>query len=172
MQFERFFTINLDKGRADTVDLGPIFFQGDINPMKLGVKLVNSEGDVDVSGSVSARAVAANGTPVSPLTTGCSGNIAWCIIPQEALAYPGMIKIFLKLADTNDTAVTLYAYGRVNSIGDGSPVNPGTPVPSYEDLQEAAQDCIAATEAAQAIVDQGAVTASVSGTTLVITTIE
>ena len=160
--------VNLDKGRAETVDLGPIFFQGDINPLKLGVMLVNKDGDVDVTSTVEARAIAANGTPYTPLTTGYDGNKAWCIVPQNALAYPGRVKIFLKLADTDDTSVTLYASGTVNSVGDGSPVSPGTPIPDVEDVQRAAQDCMAALEA---ITGSGLATVTVSGTTLTISTL-
>ena len=153
MQFERWYTVNTDAGRALTVDLGAVLFEGDTDPLKLGVKLVNSEGDVTITGDAAGRCITADGRTLSPLEAGESGNTAWVVIPQDALSTPGKIEVFLRIADAGDTAVTLYAYGTVKRTDTGTIVNPGTPIPNVEELQEAAEACVEATEAAQAIVD-------------------
>ena len=165
MQFERWFTVNIDAGRATAVDLGPVLYEGDIDPLKIGVRLVNSEGDVSIQGNAAARCITADGRTLTPLESGKSGNAAWLIVPQDALTSPGKIEIFLRIEDTGTTAVTLYAYGTVKRTDTGEIVNPGTPIPNVEELQQAAADCIAATEA---IIATGAISASVSGTTLII----
>lgn len=151
MQFERFVPVEVGKGVPALLDLGPTLFQGDTDPLKVGVELWNGDTAVTVSGTVTARAVAANGTVYSPLSTGKGTNKAWCIVPQNVLAYPGRFEVFLRIADTGSTAVTLHAWGTAVGTGESTPVSPGTPIPNVEDLQAAAQEATEAAEAAEAM---------------------
>lgn len=138
MQFERWATVNLDQGEPAVLDLGPTLYRGDTNPLKVGVRLVNSQGPVTVEGSAAARAVDARGQIYAPIPSGEDDNEAWCEIPQAVLAWPGKIDIFLRVAGSTSTAVTLHAIGTVQDTGDGEILNPGEPIPDVEDLQAAA----------------------------------
>ncbi len=155
MQFEKWVNVNLDNGVAETVDLGKILYEGDTDPLKLGVVLYNKDGDVEITGEAAGRCITADGRTLSPLTHGEDGNRGWVIVPQDALTTPGKIEVFLRVADTNSTAVTLYAYATVKRTTTGRIVNPGDPLPSVEQLQQAASDCQTATAAAQAVAGAG-----------------
>lgn len=151
MQFEKWTTLDLDKARTAQVDLGTLLFEGDTNPVKLGVKLTRGGAPV-TAGSASGWAVLADGTTSTPFANGHEDNTAWIIVPQGALAVPGKIEVFLRVSDTvsgNTTAaVTVYAFGYVKRTVTNQQINPGTPIPSVAELNQAAADCIAATAAA------------------------
>ena len=149
MQFERWATVNLDQGEPAVLDLGPTLYRGDTNPLKVGVRLVNSQGPVMIAGSAAARAVDAHGQPYAPLETGEDENEAYCIVPQAVLAWPGKVDVWLRVVDSSDTAVTLHAFGTVQDTGDGEPLNPGQPVPNLEEMQAAAAQAVAAAAAAE-----------------------
>lgn len=152
MQFEQWTDLNLGKGRAARVDLGTLY-EGDSDPVKVGVRLYDASGPVDVTGTVSGWAVCANGTDSGPFgDVGKADNEAWVIIPQAALI-PGRLQVFLRITDGDEYAVTLDALANVARTTTGQVVNPGTPIPNVGQLTQAAADCIAATAAAQAIVD-------------------
>ncbi len=152
MQFERFFPVDLDKGRAVTVDLGATLFRGDTNPLKLGIKLNRSGEDVNVSGTIAGRVVRADGTPYTA-TTDKSGNQAWLIVPQEALQLAGKLEAYLKIVGGGATAVTLYAYGTVKDTGSGTEVTPAAPVPNVEELQAAGAYAMEWGDAAREVVE-------------------
>lgn len=149
MQFERWYTLDTDTGRALTIDLGAVLFEGDTDPLKLGVRLVSGGTPTPVEGSAEARCITADGRTLSPLSSGEDGNEAWCIVPQDALSAPGKIEVFLRIGDEDTTAVTLYAYGTVKRTDTGEIVNPGTPIPNVEELTTAAASANAAAQAAQ-----------------------
>lgn len=152
MQFERWADLNLDKGRAAQIDLGTLY-EGDSDALKLGVRLRDASGPVDVTGTVSGWAILSNGTTLTPFSdTGKSGNEAWIIVPQDAL-FPGRLQLYLQITDSEEYAVTLDAVATVKRTSTDAVATPGTPIPNVSQLEEAAADCIAATAAAQAIVD-------------------
>ena len=168
MQFERWVDLHLDGGRTAAIDLGPILYVGDNKPLRLGVRLYDADGEVDVpDDGVSGWAIIASGETISPFTGGNDGNKGWIDVPQAALVTPGRVEIFLRITDGNDMTVSLYATGTVKRTTTGTVVNPGTVIPNVDQLNTAAAQCIAATEAAQAALTD-AVTATVNGTTLVI----
>lgn len=151
MQFEKWATIDLDKARTAQLDLGTLLFEGDTNPVKIGVRLTRGGAPV-TAGSASGWAVLADGSTSTPFDNGHEDNEAWIIVPQGALAVPGKIEIFLRVSDTvsgNTTAaVTVYAFGYVKRTVTNQQINPGTPIPSVAELNQAAAACIAATAAA------------------------
>lgn len=162
MQFERWVDLNLDKGCAAHTDLGTLY-EGDTNALKLGVRLYDSSGPVDVTGTVSGWAITADGTTLTPFSsTGKSDNEAWIVLPQAAL-FPGHLQVYLQITDTGHAAVTLDATATVKRTATSSAATPGTPIPNVTQLEEAAQACQTATAAAQAFVDDWSV-ATVSET--------
>ncbi len=163
MQFERWVDINLDKGKAATLDLGPLLFTEDVNPLKLGIRLKDSTGDVTVTGTVSGNAITASGDTIT-LTGSKSGNTAWVVIPQDALVQ-GRLEVFLRISDSSTEAVALYAYGTVKRSETDSVIVPGDPLPNVSEIREIIS-------AASALLEAGAMSASVSGTTLVLSELE
>ncbi|MBO7686746.1 MAG: hypothetical protein J6V72_10190 [Kiritimatiellae bacterium] len=162
MQFERWVEINLDKGRAAAIDLGPSLFTEDTNPLKLGVRLRNSDGDVTVEGTVTGKAVTAAGDTIT-LTGSKDGNAAWIVVPQSALVQ-GKLELFLRISDASNGAVALYAIGTVKRSETDSVIVPGDPLPDVDEIREII-------EAASALIDSNPMTATVSDTTLVISSI-
>ena len=163
MQFERWADLRIDLGQAAELDLGPSLYEGDTNPLKVGVRLYDAAGEVAVSGDPAARAVTASGQVIAPLATGKSGNTAWCIVPQGALQR-GLLRVYLRAAGSADTAVMLYAHGTVRDTGDGEPLNPGQPIPSVETLQAAAAAANQAAADAEAAIAALAEVATVAET--------
>ena len=162
MQFERWVKLNVDKGRAATVDLGMLYTQ-DVNPLKLGVRLEDSEGEIDASGTVSGTAIIPDGSTIT-LEGDKEGNAAWVIVPQEVLAYQGRVEIFLRIADAEAGAVALYATGTVKRAQTDSVIVPGDPLPGVDEIREIISE-------AAALLDADIFTASVSGTTLVLASV-
>ena len=160
MQFELWKTVDLREGRAGTLDIGPKLFTEDINPMTVGIKLVQAGAAVTVEGTVTGKAIIADGSTVT-LTGGKEENRAWVVIPQDALGVPGKIEIFLRISGESDGAVSLHATGTVVRSETPVVIVPGDPLPDVDEIR-------AAIEGAEAILNAGAVSATVSGTTLII----
>ena len=157
MQFEKWTDLDISKGRAAVMDLGPILFSGDNHALKLGVHVYNGTEPVTVTGSVAGSAIIANGQTITPFVTGKDGNAAWVEVPQAALVCQGRIEIFLRVSEDDEIAVSLYATGTVKRTTTGEAVNPGTVIP---DIGTAVQECVDATAAATAAADDATAAAS------------
>lgn len=150
MQFEKWFDLDLDKGHALSVDLGPVLFTEDSNPLKLGIRLFSNGEAVDVDGTVSGKAVIPDGSTIAPLEAGSANNAAWIVIPQTALALQGKIEMFLRISDASAGAVALYATATIHRSETDTVYVPGDPLPDVDELRQIAEDCETATAAAQA----------------------
>ena len=146
MQFEKWYDLDLDKGHSLNVDLGPVLFTEDSNPLKLGVMLYRGNQSVSVSGTVSGRVIIPDGSTIEPLTAGYDTNRAWVIIPQTALALQGKIEIFLRISDSSAGAVALYATATVHRSETDTIYVPGEPLPDVDELRAIAADCEEALE--------------------------
>ena len=153
MQFEKLVDLDVAHGRAATLDLGPMLYQDDINSIKLGVRLRNGSEPVEVEGDVVGRALLSNGATITIESGEKDGSEAWVVIPQAALEVPGRVEYFMRIYDTDTTAVALYAYGYVRRTATGTIIVPGDPLPDVEQLRQIAADCEAATETAQGVVN-------------------
>ena len=135
MQFERWFDLDLDKGRALNVDLGPVLFTEDSNSLKLGIRLFENGEAVEVTETVSGKAIIPDGSTIMPLDAGSTINEAWIIIPQTALELPGKIEMFLRISNASAGAVALYATATIHRSETDTVYVPGDPLPDVDELR-------------------------------------
>ena len=138
---------------------------------------VTNGGDPVTLGSISGKVMLGDGTTVDIVTGGKSGNVAYIDLPQAAYAVPGVIVITIKETVSSTVTSLLQVVGTVKKSTTGTEVQPGTPVPSMSEqlaniLQAAVRTDVtqsfSTSEKSLARSNISAVTASVDGTTLVI----
>lgn len=148
MQFEKWIRVDIDKGRAASVDIGPCLFTGDVNSLKLGMEVVSGTDPVTVTGTVTGHAILSNGATTAPVTGEISGNRAWIVLPSSALVLRGKIEIFIRVTDGSDTAVALYASGFVLRSETETIYDPDDEIPNVGQIQQAAQVALGAAASA------------------------
>ena len=117
-------------------------FSLDNNGNKVGVRLYNNGSQVNVSGSVSASVIRADGATVA-VTGSASGNLASVILPQSALAVPGVLSIVIKVTSGSDIMTVCAIVANVYQSSTDSTVDPGTIIPSIDELIEAIDAAVA-----------------------------
>lgn len=124
---------------------GNVFSQ-DNNGNKVGVRLYDGETPVNVSGSISANIIRADGVTVS-VSGSSSSNQAWVILPQSAYAIPGIVSIIIKSTNNSDISTLCAIVANVYQSTTDSIVDPGTIIPSIESLIEEIETAIASVPA-------------------------
>lgn len=113
---------------------GNVFSQ-DNNGNLVGVEvLVNGE-PATLSGDVDGYVVRADGVTV-PVNGTLSGNRCYIVLPSAAYYVPGNISIVIKLSSTNFTVTLCAIVATVYQSVTDAAVDPGTIIPSIEDLIE------------------------------------
>lgn len=92
-----------DTKRLAKVTNSGLMFSQDDEANKIGVEVYNGQTPVELTGSVVANIVRANGTTIE-IEGDCEDNRAWVILTDDAYAVVGNIGVFIKL--TNNGAVT------------------------------------------------------------------
>lgn len=125
------------KSAVQVVQLTGNLFSGDNGGNKICVALTDGNQPASISGTVSAYIIRSDGETV--IQTGLmSGNVAYVTLPQSAYAKVGNISIVIKVDSTTVAAITSYVYkSSTDTI-----VDPGTIIPSVEQLIEAIADAI------------------------------
>ena len=107
----------------------------------LGVNVFDDGSPASLSGTVNAYIIRSDGATV-PATGSISENKAYVTLPEAAYAIPGIISVVLKLT-TGSVVVTLLAVvATVYTSITSSAVDPGTIIPSIEDLIAEIQEAI------------------------------
>ena len=111
---------------------GNLFSQDNMGNL-IGVEILSDGQVAEVTGTVSANALRADGATVA-VTGTLTGNKASVTLPQAAYAIPGMLSVVIKL--TSGSTVT--TIGAIQAIvyrsSTDSAVDPGTIIPSVQDL--------------------------------------
>ena len=97
---------------------------------------------VEIAGSVSASVIRADGTTVA-VPGAVSGSMAYVILPQSCYAVPGVVSVVVKV--TEDTTVTTIAafVANVYRSSTDTIVDPGTIIPSVQNLISAIETAVA-----------------------------
>ena len=97
---------------------------------------------VEIAGSVSANVIRADGTTVA-VPGAVSGSMAYVILPQSCYAVPGVVSVVVKV--TEDTTVTTIAafVANVYRSSTDTIVDPGTIIPSVQNLISAIETAVA-----------------------------
>lgn len=111
---------------------GNLFSQDNMANL-IGVELLENGEPANVSGTVTANVLRADGTTVAVAGT-LSGNLASVTLPQAAYAVPGTVAIAIKLT-TGSTVTTIGAIQAiVYRTSSDTIIDPGTIIPSVQDL--------------------------------------
>lgn len=118
-----------------------VMFSGDDKGAIVGVRLYNNETPYSGGGTVSGAVKRSDGGLVA-LTGTLAGNAASVVIPASALAYPGPIGVRIILTQGGSVTTVLKA---IYSVDDntGAAVDPGTIIPSINDLITAINTAVA-----------------------------
>ena len=120
---------------------GNVFSQDNFGNI-IGVNVFDNGSPASLSGSVSAHVIRADGATVA-VEGILSENRAYASFPASAYAVPGVISIIIKLT-TGSVITTLCAVvANVYQSSTDVPVDPGTIMPSIEDLIEAIDAAVA-----------------------------
>ncbi|MBO7133885.1 MAG: hypothetical protein J6W06_06995, partial [Bacteroidales bacterium] len=108
-------------------------FSMDNNGNKIGVNMFTDGVASDVSGTISANVIRADGVTVA-VTGSSSNNQAWVVLPQSAYVVPGVVSIIIKATSGSDVTTLCAVVGNVYRSSTDSVVDPGTILPSIETL--------------------------------------
>ena len=139
-QFKQWFTQDLTESIV-VRHCESVMFTGDDNGAVVGVRLFDGGPAYSSGGTVSGAVKRSDGGLV-PLTGTLSGNAASVVIPAAALAYPGPIGVHIILTQGGSVTTVLKA---IYSVDDntGAAVDPGTIIPSVNDLITAINNAVA-----------------------------
>lgn len=118
-----------------------VMFTGDDKGAIVGVRLYNNETPYSGGGTVTGAVKRSDGGLV-PLTGTLSGNAASVVISAAALAYPGPIGVHVVLTQGGSTTTVLKVIYSVDD-NSGAAVDPGTIIPSVNDLITAINTAVA-----------------------------
>lgn len=107
----------------------------------LGVNVFDDGSPASLSGTVSAYIVRSDGATV-PATGTLSGNKASVALPEAAYAIPGIISIVMKLTAGAVVVTLLAVVATVYASSTDAAVDPGSIIPSIEDLIEAINEAV------------------------------
>lgn len=118
--------------RVDT--LGGNLFSMDNGGNQIGVRVFKNGEPESPGGSLFAKIIRPDGGTVTTDSVQFSGNSAAVLLPQAAYAYPGVVTVSLKHT-SGSTVTTLAAFtAYVYETTTDTPIDPGTIIPSVEQL--------------------------------------
>lgn len=120
---------------------GNVFSQ-DNNGNLVGVRVFDGETPATLSGSVSASVIRADGATVAVAGV-LSNNECYVILPQAAYAVPGVLSVVVKLMSGGSTTTLCAVVANVYQSATDTTVDPGTIIPSIQDLIDAIDEAVA-----------------------------
>lgn len=118
--------------------------EGDIGADRFGIDVFRNGAEADLTGvSCAGYFVRQNGDTVV-ITGTVNGNRAYVDLPQACYAYEGQFSLAIKLTGGDVTGTMRIVDGVVRRTTTDTTVDPGTLVPSIEDLIEAIEEATAA----------------------------
>lgn len=186
MQFERWVPVDLAVPCGTVVDIGFPTFTGDDLSVRFGAVITRDGEEVTAAGTVQGYVILPNGTTLPAITGDKEGNRCWIDLPEDAFALQGRIQVALRVTHGGSKTVLAAATGIVRIAGTTTAYDPDGVIPTWDDVQtkitqldDAIEEIPTAviygsaqtltdTQKAQARSNIGALGATVSGTTLVI----
>lgn len=107
----------------------------------IGVNLFSDGQPASLSGSVVANVVRSDGATV-PVSGTLSGNTATVVLNQSCYAVPGPISIVIKITASGAVTTVCAVVANVYQSSTDSVVDPGTIIPSIEDLIDAIEAAV------------------------------
>lgn len=114
---------------------GNVFSQDNLGNL-IGVHVFDDGEPAVLSGSVSGNVIRPDGGTVA-VTGALSGNDCYIILPEAAYSTPGPISIIIKLTGGGSTVTLCAVVANVYQASTDTPVDPGTIIPSIQELIDA-----------------------------------
>ena len=120
---------------------GNVFSQDNLGNL-IGVHVFDDGEPAVLSGTVSGNVIRADGGTVA-VTGSLTGNDCYIILPAAAYAIPGPISIIIKLSGGGSDTTLCAVVANVYQASTDTPVDPGTIIPSIQDLIAQIQAAVA-----------------------------
>lgn len=126
--------IELENGNLHRDFLRHTIGEGDALANRFGVKVFRNGEPVQLSGTCNGYFIRADGETV-PVTNGViNGNVAYVTLTEECYAVKGIFSLAIKIASGGETVTMRIVDGMVSRTSTDAIVDPGTMLPSIEDL--------------------------------------
>ena len=120
---------------------GNVFSQDNLGNL-IGVNVFDGGAPASIAGSVSASCIRADGATVA-VAGSLSGNTVSVILPEAVYAVPGVLSIVIKLTGGGSTTTLCAVVAHVYQSATDTTVDPGTVIPSIQDLIDQIYNAIA-----------------------------
>ena len=137
--------IELNGGSICRSFLNRTIGEGDINANQFGVRVLRGGEEVNLNGvTVTGYFIRPDGSTVV-LNNGqtAEGSVAFVTLEQTCYAVEGQFSLAIKLTGSGVTGTMRIVDGVVSNTTTGTIVDPGTVIPSIEDLIEAIEEAVA-----------------------------
>lgn len=117
--------------------------EGDENADRFGVRVFRDGQPENLTGSCYGMFIRADGQTVTINSGTISGNVAYVTLPEACYAVEGVFSLAIKVTATNNRATLRIVDGVVSRTSTDVAVDPGTIIPSIDDLIEEIEEAIA-----------------------------
>lgn len=139
---EDIINIELENGNIHRSFLHHSIGAGDNNANRFGVRIFRNGVPENINGSCFGLFIRADGETVTINNGTVNGNLAYVTLPQSCYAIEGQFCLTIKVSTEYDTTTLRIIDGTVSKTSTGVIVDPGTLVPSIEDLIEAIENAV------------------------------
>lgn len=136
-------TIDLENGNVYRSFMQHTIGEGDILANRFGAHVQRNGVDVDLSGATCTGYFIRNSGDTVVISGGISGSVAYVQLPEACYAQEGQFSMAIKLTGSGITGTMRIVDGVVANTTTSAIVDPGTLVPSIEDLIDAISDAVA-----------------------------
>lgn len=159
MQFEKWYPIDLLKPPTHAYDLGMILYTGDGDSVIVGAVVTRDGDPVTLAGTVQGYVILPDGSTPPAVSGTIDGNRVSVTLPETAMVLSGRITLAIRVINGDERTVVLGATAMVRRTSSESAYDPDAVIPTWDQvlvkirqMDDAAQACNDATQAAQAVV--------------------
>ena len=116
---------------------------GDEAANRFGIRTFRNGEPENISGNCFGLFIRADGETVAINNGTVSGNVAYVTLPSACYAVEGCFSLAIKVTGTNMTGTMRIVDGVVDRTSTDTPVDPGTILPTIDDLIEAINEAVA-----------------------------
>ena len=134
--------IDLENGNIHRTYLKHSIGYGDNNANKFGVRVFRNGEAETLLGSCYGLFIRADGATITVNTGAVSGNLALVTLPEACYAVEGVFTLAIKVTAEEDVTTLRIVDGMVDRTRTDAVVDPGTLIPSIDDLMAAIEEAV------------------------------
>lgn len=134
--------IDLENGNINRTYLKHSIGYGDNNANKFGVRVFRNGEAETLLGSCYGLFIRADGATIIVNTGAVSGNLALVTLPEACYAVEGVFTLAIKVTAEEDVTTLRIVDGMVDRTRTDAVVDPGTLIPSIDDLMAAIEEAV------------------------------